>query len=149
MSNRTSSRATKGQHSVRFGAEPDIPAPQPVRQPRQPKQQKQAPAPAPANGAMPAVVVPNGAPVNNNRRKDDKGNIRISPYWNTYFYTPDDAITQKYFQIVEHYENLPASLIDGLGNLEVIDPEPIKEIPSFRKLVNGDYHTASSKSEKT
>ena len=35
MSNRTSSRANKGRHSVRFGAEPDIPAPQPVRQPKQ------------------------------------------------------------------------------------------------------------------
>ena len=35
MSKSTSSRATKGQHSVRFGAEPDIPAPQPVRQPKQ------------------------------------------------------------------------------------------------------------------
>ena len=70
MSNRTSSRANKGQHSVRFGAEPDIPAPQSARQPRKRRQ-----AAAPANGAIPAVVVQNGVaniPVNNNRRKDDK-----------------------------------------------------------------------------
>ena len=86
-----------------------------------------------ANGALPAVVVRNGVAnisINNNRRKDDKGNIETSVYWNTYFYTPNDEITQIHNQIVEYYENLPASLIDGLGNLEVIDPEPIKEILS-------------------
>ena len=97
------------------------------------------------------MVVPNGAPnipTNNNRRKDDKGNIKTSPYWNTYFYTPNDAITQKYNQIVENYEYLPASLIDGLGNLEMLFTENIKENPSRQKLVNGDYQTASSKSDK-
>ena len=103
MSLRTSNRATKGQHSIRFGEETDVQAPQPVRPVRQRRQ-----APAPVNGAIPAVVVPNGAPnipTNNNRRKDDKGDIKTSPYWNTYFYTPNDAITQKYNQVVEHYEN--------------------------------------------
>ena len=143
MSIRTSNRATKGQHSIRFGEESDVQAPQPVRPVRQRRQ-----APAPANGAIPAVVVAPNIPTNNSRRKDDKGNIKTSPYWNTYFYTPNDAITQKYNQIVEHYENLPASLIEGLGNLDVIDPEPIKEIPSLRRLINGDYQTASSKSDK-
>ena len=75
-------------------------------------------------------------PFKNNRRKGDGGNIKTSVCWNTYFYTPNDAITQKYNQIVEYHENLPASMVDGLGNLEVVDQEPIKEIPLCRKLEN-------------
>jgi hypothetical protein len=36
----------------------------------------------------------------------------------------------------------------GLGNLEVIVPEPIKHTPLLSKLINGDHHTAQSKSYK-
>jgi len=61
---------------------------------------------------------------------------------------PDDYISRKYFSIVENYEKLPASMTDGLGNLEVKEPDPIKQIPSFRKLINGDYQTATIKSDK-
>ena len=141
---RTSTRATKGQRmNARFGQEPNQPAPaKPV------KKQRVARQPAVNNNRIiPALVVPDGV-ANNNRKTNDKYYMKDSVYWNTYFYIPDDEITQKYNQIVENYENLPASLVDGLGNLEVRDPEPIKEIPSLRKLINGDYQTASSKSDK-
>jgi hypothetical protein len=36
----------------------------------------------------------------------------------------------------------------GLGNLEVKEPEPIKHTPLLSKLINGDYQTAQSKSDK-
>ena len=29
-------------------------------------------------------------------------------------------------------------MVDGLGNLEVKESEPIKEIQSFRKIINGE-----------
>ena len=58
---------------------------------------------------------------------------------------PDDYISRKYFSIVENYEKLPASMTDGLGNLELRSSDPIKQIPSFRKLINGDYQTTTSK----
>lgn len=150
---RVSTRANKGQDNrIKFEdqqAEPARPQPpRPARQPRQPRQQIQE-----VNGALPAMMLPavyidNNDNNNNNRRPADKGNIKNNVYWKTYFYTPDDNITRKYFSIVENYEKLPASMVDGLGNLEVKEQEPIKEIPSFRKLVNGDYQTATSKSDK-
>jgi len=71
-----------------------------------------------------------------------------SPYWKDNFYFPDDHITDQYFTVVEYYEKLPASIQTGLGNLEVKEPEPIKHIPLLSKLLNGDYHTAQSKSDK-
>ncbi len=64
------------------------------------------------------------------------------------FYTPNDYVTDKYFEVVEYYEKLPALIQSGLGNLEVIEPEPIKQTPLLSKLINGDYHTAQSKSDK-
>ncbi len=47
-----------------------------------------------------------------------------TPYWRATFYTPKDYI--EYFEVVEYYEKLPAYIQLGLGNLEVIEPEPIK-----------------------
>jgi hypothetical protein len=47
-----------------------------------------------------------------------------TPYWRTTFYTPNDYINGKYFEVVEYYEKLPASIQLGLGNLEVIEPAP-------------------------
>ncbi len=57
-----------------------------------------------------------------------------TPYWRATFYTPNDNITDKYFEVVEYYEKLPASLQLGLGNLEVIEPEPIKHTPLLSNL---------------
>jgi hypothetical protein len=42
-------------------------------------------------------------------------------------------------------------MVFGLGDLEVKTPEgpePIKEKPSLTKLINGDYQTEQSKSDK-
>ena len=99
--------------------------------------------------AIPAIPLP-ALPVNDNIDNDNPpGDRSIDDiYWRTYFYMPDDEISRKYFSIVENYEKLPASMTDGLGNLEVKEPEPIKQIPLFRKLINGDYPTATSKSDK-
>ncbi len=73
-------------------------------------------------------------------------NIRL--IWRATFYTPNYYITDKYFEVVDYYEKLPASVQLGLGNLEVIEPDPIKLTPLLTKLMNGEYHTAQSKSDK-
>ena len=144
---RASSRANKGQDTrIKYEdeqAEAARPQPKPAKRQRKPQQQV----------AIPAIPLP-ALPVNDNNDNDnrpaDRRNIKSieDVYWKTYFYTPDDDISQKYFSIVENYEKLPASMTDGMGNLEVKEPEPIKQIPSFHKLINGDYHTATSKSDK-
>ena len=76
--------------------------------------------------AIPAIPLP-ALPVNDNIDNDNPpGDRSIDDiYWRTYFYMPDDEISRKYFSIVENYEKLPASMVDGLGNLEVKEPEPI------------------------
>ncbi len=72
-----------------------------------------------------------------------------TPYWKaTTFHTPNDYITDIFFEIVEYYEKLPASIQLGLGNLEVVEPEPINHTPLVTKFVKGDYHTAQSTSDK-
>jgi hypothetical protein len=135
-----SARANKGQDS-RIEYEDQqaeaVARPRPAKQPR--AQQV----------AIPAIQLP-ALPVNDDYNNDNRpGDRSIDDiYWKTYFYMPDDDISRKYFSIVEYYEKLPASMTDGLGNLEVKEPEPIKQVPSFRKLINGDYQTATSKSDK-
>jgi hypothetical protein len=64
------------------------------------------------------------------------------------FNTPNDNITDKYFEVVVYYEKLSASIQLGLGNLEVIEPEPIKHTPLLTKLINCGYHTAQRQSCK-
>ena len=145
---RTSSRANKGQYNkIKYE---DEQAQQQQQQPR-PKRQRIQPQPQPQQQiAIPAIPLP-AVVVNDNRNKkrpQDFGEIKENVYFQLYFYTPDDEITRKYFEIVENYERLPASMVDGLGNLEVKEPEPIKEIPSFNRLINGNYQTAQSKSDK-
>ena len=71
----------------------------------------------------------------------------LTPYWRETFYLPKDYITDRYFEVVEYYDKLPASMQSILGNLEVKEPEPIKHTPLLSKLVNGDYQTAQSKSD--
>ena len=137
---RVSSRANKGQDSrIKYeDQQAEVAAiPRPAKRSR--AQQR----------AIPAIPLP-ALPVNDNIDNDNPpGDRSIDDiYWRTYFYMPDDEISRKYFSIVENYEKLPASMTDGLGNLEVKEPEPIKQIPSFRKLINGDYQTATSKSDK-
>jgi len=144
---RTSSRANKGQfNKIKYEDEQaqQQQQPRPKRQRQQPQAQQQQQIAIPAI-PLPAIVVNDNR---NKKRPQDFGEIKESVYFNLYFYTPDDEITRKYFEIVENYERLPASIVDGLGNLEVKEPEPIKEIPSFNKLINGHYQTAQSKSDK-
>ena len=147
---RASSRANKGQfNKIKYEDEQAAEAarPKPAKRPRQQRQSQQIAIPA---IQLPALPVNDNIDDDNDNRPEDRGNIKDidTVYWKKYFYTPDDDISRKYFSIVEYYEKLPASMIDGLGNLEVKEPEPIKQIPSFRKLVNGDYQTATSKSDK-
>ena len=135
-----SARANKGQDSrIKYEDQQAeaVARPRPAKQPR--AQQV----------AIPAIQLP-ALPVNDDYNNDNRpGDRSIDDiYWKTYFYMPDDDISRKYFSIVEYYEKLPASMTDGLGNLEVKEPEPIKQVPSFRKLINGDYQTATSKSDK-
>ncbi len=135
-----SARANKGQNSrIKYEDQQAeaVARPRPAKQPR--AQQV----------AIPAIQLP-ALPVNDDYNNDNRpGDRSINDiYWKTYFYMPDDDISRKYFSIVEYYEKLPASMTDGLGNLEVKEPEPIKQVPSFRKLINGDYQTATSKSDK-
>ncbi len=70
-------------------------------------------------------------------------------YWRDTFYLPNDHITKDYSEVAETYPEIPASMVFGLGDLEVKKPEPIKEKPSLTKLINGDYQTEQSKSDKT
>ena len=134
---RVSSRANKGQFtSVRFGKEPK------PRQPRQPRQ----PAPVAADVAIPAISIDN--PINDEINHKIKILMdELTPYWRETFYTPNDYITDKYFEVVEYYDKLPATMQSGLANLEVKESEPIKHTPLLSKLINGDYQTAQSKSD--
>ena len=138
---RVSSRANKGQFtSVRFGKEP-----KPAAKPRQPRQPRQ-PAPVAADVAMPAISIDN--PINDEINHKIKILMdELTPYWRETFYTPNDYITNKYFEVVEYYDKLPATMQSGLANLEVKESEPIKHTPLLSKLINGDYQTAQSKSD--
>ena len=135
---RVSSRANKGQFtSVRFGKEP-----KPAAKPRQPRQ----PAPVAADVAIPAISIDN--PINDEINHKIKILMdELTPYWRETFYTPNDYITDKYFEVVEYYDKLPATMQSGLANLEVKESEPIKHTPLLSKLINGDYQTAQSKSD--
>jgi hypothetical protein len=109
---------------------------------------KRAAKPKPAaNIAIPAVNV-NNPIADEINEKIEMFMSEETPYWRATFYTPNDYITDKYFEVVEYYEKLPASLQLGLGNSEVIEPEPIKHTPLLSKLITGDYHKAQSKSDE-
>jgi len=138
---RVSSRANKGQFtSVRFGKEP-----KPAAKPRQPRQPRQ-PAPVAADVAIPAISIDN--PINDEINHKIKILMdELTTYWRETFYTPNDYITDKYFEVVEYYDKLPATMQSGLANLEVKESEPIKHTPLLSKLINGDYQTAQSKSD--
>jgi hypothetical protein len=69
-------------------------------------------------------------------------------YWRDNLYIPNDHITKDYYEIAEIYPEIPASMIFGLGDLEVKKTEPIKEKPSLTKLINGNYQTEQSKFDK-
>ena len=134
---RASTRINKGQFTnARYKDKPNA---KPASKPRQPK-------PA-SNIAIPAVNVNN--PISDEiNEKNEMFMSEETPYWRATFFTPNDYITDKYYEVVGYYEKLPASMQLGLGNLEVIEPEPIKHTPLLSKLINGDYHTAQSKSDK-
>jgi hypothetical protein len=74
------------------------------------------------------------------------------PYWVKNFIVIDDFCTDFTMDIISKFEInfLPASFMEGIPILD-IRPEffkPIKQAPLYSKLVNGDYHTATSKSDK-
>ncbi len=162
--NRASSRVNKGQYNtVKFHNTPDsiiqkskAKKPQQPKQPKQPRQPRQPRQPAnnpiqeqpvvdaPQNNvAMPAVYIGNTViPDENFLTMSDED------YWRDNFYIPNDHITKDYYEIAEIYPEIPESMIYGLGDLEVKTPEPIKEKPSLTKLINGDYQTEQSKSDK-
>ena len=58
----------------------------------------------------------------------------LTPYWRETFYTPNDYITDKYFEVVECYDKLPATMQSGLANLEVKEPESMKQTPLYQNL---------------
>ena len=55
---------------------------------------------------------------------------------------------QKYNQIVEYYDNLPGSMVDGLGSLKLLTQSQLKKYHHFKKKLNGNYQTESSKGDK-
>ncbi len=72
----------------------------------------------------------------------------LTPYWRATFYTPNDYITNSYFEVVEYFDKLPATMQLGLDNLEVKEPKPIKHIPLLTKLINGDLDGSDSTHRK-
>jgi len=146
----------------------DEPIIKPKRQPKQqPKQQAQTAIPA---LPVPAIPVPDSAipvpaipvpdsrtldlghlpPSNNPKFKAHFDEI-TNEFWRNNFYTPDDDITKIYFELMPKFEGLlPASFEDGIANLELKQEliEPIKQIPLYSKLLNGEYEIATSKSDK-
>ena len=73
------------------------------------------------------------------------------------FYTHNDVLTKRYENVIDKYEDLPATfyiLKDtpdsyGLANLEIKSKyvKKIKTTPLLSKLINGDYETEKSKSD--
>jgi hypothetical protein len=62
-----------------------------------------------------------------------------------------DALSERFKKAVDdkyYIENLPASFIDGLPNLEEKIKLPLKTIPLYSKLINGDYEK-KTKYDKT
>ena len=82
-----------------------------------------------------------------------------NPFWAKNFYNPNDNTTKLYQEVTEKLGSLlPANFhlypdiegAFGLANLE-LKPElikPMKRIPLFSKLQNGDYEIATHKSDK-
>ena len=81
------------------------------------------------------------------------------PFWKDNFYTPKDNTTQEYIEATDKLNDfLPANfrLIKGqptafgVANLELNKDlvKPIKRVPLFSKLENGEYQIASSQSDK-
>ena len=95
---RSSTRINKGQFtSARYK---DIRNAKPAARPKKPV----APAPA-ANIAFPAVNVNN--PISDEiNEKIEMFMSEETPYWRATFYTPNDYITDKYFEVVEYYEKI-------------------------------------------
>ena len=82
-----------------------------------------------------------------------------NPFWVNHFFTPQDGITNLYKQATQILASiLPANfqLYDdeetafGVANLELKDEykRAIRKIPLLSKLINGDYQTQTSKSDK-
>ena len=88
--------------------------------------------------------------------KDKTASSYINPLWQS-FYIPNDNITRRFKEVLDKYNNLPANFYYdtnikesfGLPLLELKKEyfKPIKQVPLFSKLKNGDYQTEKSKSD--
>lgn len=80
----------------------------------------------------------------------DYGEIN-NKFYKDNFIQRKDALTERFKKAVDdkyYIENLPASFIDGLPNLEERIKIPLKTIPLYSKLINGDYQK-NTKYDKT
>ena len=88
--------------------------------------------------------------------KDKTASAYNNPLWQS-FNIPNDNITRRFKEVLDKYDNLPANFYYdksikeayGLPLLEIKKEylKPIKQVPSFSKLKNGDYQTEKSKSD--
>lgn len=119
-----------------------------------------------SNQAIPAIPVNprvlnldlSSVPISDNKLLAKDFGYYTNPFWKN-FYTPDDNITKQYIIATERLADiLPANfqLIKtepsafGVANLEIKREfyRPIKKTPLLSKLVNGEYQTNQSKSDK-
>jgi hypothetical protein len=80
----------------------------------------------------------------------DYGEIN-NTFYRSHFIQRKDALTERFKKVVNdkyYIENLPASFIDGLPNLEERIKIPLKTIPLYSKLIKGDYEK-NTKYDKT
>lgn len=84
-------------------------------------------------------------------RQYDDGDID-NPYYKQHFIQPNDAITDRYREVLEtdyYIEHLPISIVSGLANFQEKIVIPMKRIPLYSKLIKGDYHKGHANYDKT
>ena len=178
MAQRTSSRTNKGKDTrlkledELVKQQPEKLKEQPKKQPRKQVEKEQEEEPININKEVPK------APSKSKKTESGTLNLDLSdvppsddikfsedfsyythPFWKDNFYTPNDNTTQEYIEATDKLGDfLPANfrLIKGdptaygVANLELNKDliKPIKRIPLFSKLENGEYQIASSQSDK-
>ena len=177
MAQRTSNRTNKGQYTkIKFEEEQaQQQAKKPKEQPkRQPRKQVEKPNEEPININKETPKAPSKSkkteartlnldlsdvPPSDDIKFSEDFSYYTHPFWKDNFYTPNDNTTQEYIEATDKLGDfLPANfrLIKGdptaygVANLELNKDliKPIKRIPLFSKLENGEYQIASSQSDK-